>query len=89
MQVDTSIRNEVFSTKNSVRYMEIRGDDPRLKFLYQIQYSANNAQKIVGQLRRLMAHIGGPLPLKRRLLTEVANSIMLYGSKIWAETLEV
>ena len=37
----------------------------------------------------LVANIGRPLPARRRLLMEVANSIMLYGSEIWSETLEV
>ena len=36
-----------------------------------------------------MVNVGGPLPARRRILKEVANSIMLYGSEIWAETLEV
>ena len=36
-----------------------------------------------------MANIGGPLPTRRRLLMEVTNSIMLCGSKIWAETLKI
>ena len=53
------------------------------------QYSANEAQKIVGQLSRLIAKIQGPLLAKRRLLMEVGNSIMLYGTEIWAEVLDV
>lgn len=88
LHVDMSIGNEVIRTKSSVKYLGIRLD-PRLTFSYQIQYSANKAQKIVGQLSRLMANIGGPLPARRRLLMEVGNSIMLYGSEIWAETLDV
>ena len=83
-----SIGNVVFRTKNSIRYRGVRLD-PRLTFSYQIQYSANKAQKIVGQLSRIMANIRNPLPARRRLLMEVANSIMLYGREIWAETLEV
>ena len=34
-----------------------------------------------------MANTGGPLPVRRRLLMEVANSN--FGSEIWAETLQV
>ena len=36
-----------------------------------------------------MANIGGPLRARRRLLPKVGNNIMLYGSKICAETLWV
>ena len=35
-----------------------------------------------------MANIGGQLPARRRLWMEVANNIILYGSEIWAETLD-
>ena len=72
LQVDISVGNKVNRTKNSLRYLAIRLRlDPRLTFLYQIQYPANYAQKIVGQLSRLMANIGGRLPARRRLLMEV------------------
>ena len=59
LHVEMSIGNEVIRTKNSIRYLGIRLDR-RLAFMYQIQYSAGEAQKIVGQVSRLMANIGGP-----------------------------
>ena len=76
MHMGMTIGNEVIRIKSSVRYLGIRLD-LRLTLLYQIQYSANKAQKIVGQLSRLMANIGGLLQVSRKLLTEVANRIML------------
>ena len=88
LHVEMSVGNEVIRIKNSVRYLEIRMD-PRLTFMYQIQYSGNKAEKIVRQLRWLMANIEGPRQARRRLLMEVVNNIMLYGSEIWAETLKV
>ena len=78
----------MWSIKSSVRYLEIRLET-RLTFSYQIHNLANKAQKIVGQLSRLMANIGRLLPVRRRLLMKVANIIMLYENEIWAETLEV
>ena len=83
-----SIGNEVTRTKSSVKYMGTRLDH-RLTFMYQIQYSASKAQKIAGQLSRLMVNIGGPLSARRRPLMEIANNIMLHGIEIWAEILEV
>ena len=88
LHVNINIGNEIIRTKSSAKYLEIRLD-PSLKFADQIQYSANKARKIVGNLSRLMAYIGGPLPAKCRLLKEVGNSIMLYGSEIWAKKLNV
>ena len=75
-------------TKSTVRYLEIRLD-PRLTFSYQIQESADKAQKTFGQLSILMANIGDPLQARLRLLMDVANNILLYGREIWADTLEV
>ena len=46
LHVAMSIGNVVIRTKSSVRYLGIR-QDPRLTFLYQIQYSTSKAQKIV------------------------------------------
>ena len=57
--VDISIGHEVIGAKNSVRYLGIRLD-PRLKFLYLVQYSANKAQKIVRQLSILAAEYWKP-----------------------------
>ena len=67
-QLYRSIGNEVIRAKRSVRYLGIKLD-PRLTFLYHIQYLANKEQEIVGQLYRLMANIGVPLPAERRFLT--------------------
>ena len=39
-------------------------------------------------LSRLMANINGPRPSKRRLLMSVTQSILLYGSEIWANALK-
>ena len=72
-----SIVNDVIRTKRSVIYLGMRLD-LRLTLLYQIQYSANKTQKIVGQLSRLIANIGGLVTVR-----------LLYESEIWAETLEV
>ena len=80
LHVEMSIGNEVIRTNSSVKYLSI-GLDTRLTFMYYIQYMASKAQKIVGQLSRLMANIRGPLPARPRLCSEVANNVMLYGSE--------
>ena len=67
-------------TKSSVIYLRIRLD-PRLTFSYQIQYSTYKAWKIVGQFSKLMANIGGPIPLSRRLPMEIANSAEVLQNK--------
>ena len=59
LHMNMTIGNEVIRTKSSVRYLRTRLDH-RLTFSYQIQYSANKAQKIVEQFSRVMMNIGGP-----------------------------
>lgn len=39
----------------------------------------------MGKLGRLMANKKGPSEKKRRLYSNVINSIVLYGAPIWAE----
>ena len=53
LHVEMNFGNEVITTKSTVRDLEIRLD-PRLTLMYQIQYLASKAQKIVEQLSRLI-----------------------------------
>ncbi|XP_018799939.1 PREDICTED: uncharacterized protein LOC108975699 [Bactrocera latifrons] len=40
-------------------------------------------------LSRLMANTGGPLASRRKLRMDTTQSVLLYGSEIWADTLNV
>lgn len=86
--VDMTVDDVTISTKKVVNYLGMRLDS-KLTFSHQIQYATIKASKITSQLSRLMANVGGPLQKKRKLLMEACNSILLYGSEIWAGILKI
>lgn len=87
VEIDIRLDDVILSTKKTVNYLGVRLD-PKLTYMNQIRHATTKAAKITGQLSRLMANVGGPLPSKRKLLMESCTSILLYGSEIWADTLE-
>lgn len=87
IEIDVRLDDDLaISTTNSLKYLGIRLDS-KLTFSNQIKYATTKAAKITAQLSRLMANVGGPLQSRRKLLMEACNSILLYGSEIWAHTL--
>ena len=50
-----------------------------------IQLTAAKAEKLMNSLSRLLPNKGGAKETKRRILAEVAYSILLYGASIWTE----
>lgn len=88
VEIDVHIDDLLIRTKRFVNYLGIRLDS-KLTFSEQVHYAAGKATKITGQLSRLMANIGGPLPNRRKLLMEASNSVLLYGSEIWGEKMNV
>lgn len=73
-------------TKRCLNYLGIRLD-PKMTYSNQIHHAAAKAARITAQLSRLMANIGGPTQIKRRLLMEASSSILLYGCEIWGEAI--
>ena len=63
--------------------------DTKLTYLPHIKQAADKAAKMVAALSRLMRNVSGPRASKRRLLMDVAQSIMLYGAGVWAEAMAV
>lgn len=88
IEIDFRIDDVGLRSQKTINYLGVRLD-PKLTYWNQIQYSTSKAAKITSQLCRLMANVGGPSPCKRKLLMEACNSILLYGSEIWAQTLNV
>lgn len=85
-EIDVRLDDLVIRTTKSINYLGIRLDS-KLTFSNQIKYATTKAAQTTAKLSRLMANVGGPLQSKRKLLMEACNSILLYGSEIWAHTL--
>lgn len=81
------VGSEIIETKPAAKYLGIMLDN-KLNFWQQIKQASDKAAEITKQLSRLMANTGGPTPLKRRLLMNTTNSILLYGAEIWADALQ-
>ncbi|XP_025421297.1 uncharacterized protein LOC112691332 [Sipha flava] len=62
--------------------------DKTLLYKEHIKKAAEKADRIGGQLVRIMPNVGGPKELRCRLLSSVVHSGLLYGAPSWADTLD-
>ena len=62
--------------------------DHRLSFGPHISKMADKAAKAGSNLARLMPNLGGPKEVKRRVISSVVHSKMLYAAPVWADSLE-
>ena len=83
MQVGT----ENIETKLAVKHLGIIVDT-KLTFFVHLKKVPDKAATVTTALSRLMANVNGPRPGKRRLLMSVTESVLLYGSEIWADALK-
>ncbi|XP_055387405.1 uncharacterized protein LOC129616010 [Condylostylus longicornis] len=79
---------DIVKTKSAAKYLGVILDT-RLNFWQQIQSVSEKAANTINRLSMLMANVGGPGPHKRRLIMTAAQSVLLYGAEIWADTLRV
>lgn len=84
--VPVRVGGEVVTTKPATKYLGLM-IDTKLSFSEQIRVTARKAAAGVTALSRLMANVGGPSSSKRRLLMSAVQSVLLYGSEIWAVAL--
>jgi len=63
--------------------------DKSLLFKKHLSKAAAKAEKVGTQLARLMPNVGGPRENRRRLLSTVVHSVLLYGAPAWADTLDL
>ncbi|KAL4142128.1 hypothetical protein QTP88_004645 [Uroleucon formosanum] len=63
--------------------------DRSMLFKGQVKKAAARAAGIGNQLARIMPNVGGPREDRRRLLSSVVHSVLLYGAPSWAHTLEL
>lgn len=74
--------------KKSLRYLGIELDT-KLKFRAHVRKVTEKATVAATALSRLMPRVGGPTCVKRKLISTVVNSIMLYACPIWAEVTKI
>lgn len=72
----------------SLRYLGVQ-IDTRLRFDEHLQIVSARAGAVCNALTRIMPNIGGPRQIRRKLLSSVVSSVMLYASPIWSEAMAV
>ena len=72
-------------TKAAVKYLGVMLHT-WLAVWEQIRRRADKAAEVTASLSRVMANIGGPWPRMKRLFLRAAESIMLYGAEVWADS---
>ncbi|XP_054257288.1 uncharacterized protein LOC128982350 [Macrosteles quadrilineatus] len=84
--VPLRVGNVVVQTTRTAKYLGVMVDN-KLSWRDQIFRTADKAARSVAALSRLMANVGGPQSSRRRLLMSAVQSVLLYGSEVWADAL--
>lgn len=77
----------ILQSKKTIKYLGLHLDS-KLSYWAQINHTATKAGKVTAALSRLMANIGGPTASRRKLLLATVQSVLLYGSEVWADSLK-
>lgn len=80
------INREYVRTSPFMKYLGVMLDS-RLNFREHFSYVAVKAQKVSRALGRLMPNLRGPDEKKRRLYSNVLNSVILYAAPVWCGSL--
>ena len=81
------MREHQLASKHYLKYLGVIIDD-RLKFKTHIEHISNKASNIRTALERMMPNIGGPMQSKRKIISTVIASVILYAAPIWAGALK-
>lgn len=73
-------------TSPAIKYLGVLVDC-KITFWRQILYTADKPARMTANLGRLMTNVGGPSSNRWRLLMTAIQSIVLYGSDVWADAL--
>lgn len=71
-------------SKNCIKYLGVHIDN-KFKFTEHARIVATRAGNVVKRLARIMPNISAAKQTKRKLLSNVAHSVMLYGAPVWAD----
>lgn len=76
------------TSKPSLKYLGVI-IDARLNFKTHIEHTAIKAANVRAALERMMPNVGGPRQGKRKIISTVVSSVILYAAPIWSGALKV
>ncbi|KAM8719137.1 hypothetical protein ACLKA7_011789 [Drosophila subpalustris] len=85
-EVEMRLNESFIRTQKAIKYLGLRIDS-KLTFQAQINHAITKSSPAIRSLSRLMANVGGPVQSRRKLLMEINNAILLYGSSLWIVSL--
>lgn len=85
--ISFTIRGTTIRPKPKVKYLGVWLDHRR-SFQEHTRQAVAKGAKTAKSLALLMANVGGPSETKRRLLTGVVTSVVLYGAPTWVRALD-
>lgn len=80
-------RGNKICSKDKIKGLGVYFDD-NTRMAQHIIYAIENAEKSIEALAKLMPRTGGPNANKRRALSGVRHSILLYAALIWEKCLK-
>ncbi|KAI8122657.1 Retrovirus-related Pol polyprotein from type-1 retrotransposable element R1 2 [Lucilia cuprina] len=87
-KINVQIGNHTISSQQHLTYLGVIMED-KLNFKPHIEKISSKASNIAAALSRMMPNVGGPKQCKRRLISTVVKSTILYAAPIWSEALKV
>ena len=87
-EIAFTICGEIVKPQKALKYLGVTLDGS-VKFNTHLQRAAEKADLVARDLKRIMPRTYGASENKRRILANVAQSILTYGIEIWHEALQV
>ena len=84
--VEIKVGQKAIYSQESLKYLGAK--DKRLNFKKHFECAATKASSIAVAISRILPNIGGPRQSRRRLISRVVSSVLLYAAPVWATVLE-
>lgn len=81
------VQGTTFGPTKAVKYLGV-WLDTKMTFAEHVNQAIIKAEKTIKALSNLMPNIGGPRASKRKILSSVAHSQILYGAPVWYKVAE-
>jgi len=81
--INITVNGHQVSSTNCIKYLGLH-IDPKWNFTEHARIVAAKAGNVVRRLSRIMPNISAVKPTKRKLLSNVVHSVLIYGAPVWA-----